>query len=397
MSFKTKLDSECSYIQCLKFLLSVQQISTREQVNYSAIKPRIDCSDPNPSAHKLKHSLNELIIPLGRDINPRFSSLAKAARIVKSSSFHVKKPISDKTESKSASLVKSSTFESLFEVGSQNSGAPDLESEIEKATQASVNQTESASSTDPLEDSTQPTMEVGLETVHHRHKLGWTEEYAVNPGGHDEMFSTQLLGKKHGATMDDSGPPHRIGESVSISVATNFHKDSTDTGRYNRSEDDIHIVDFEVTNSDTETTVVLKHLLATSSLSKENEATDSTNSGSSSANNHARRTTGSSSLWTMPAIEESDSEESESYYESEEIVTTPPLPIVPYTLSIPTVNLQDEDGTILETILKGREGLTESGDGDGTDATVDSGSDSHLVANYSPQTVYDDFGPSTKL
>ena len=386
---------------CLKFLLSrsIQQISTREQVNYSAIKPKIDCSDPNPSVHKLKHSLNELIIPLGRNINPRFSSSSgKATRIVKSSSFHVEKPVSDKTESKSASLVKSSTFESLFEVGSQNSGVPDLESEIEKATQASTNQTESASSTDPLEDSTQPAMEVGLETVHHHHKLGWTEEHVVNPGGHDKMFSeaysTQLLGKKHGATVDDSGLPHRIGENVG--VATNFYEDSTGTGRYNRDEDDIHVVDFEVTNSETETTVVLKHLLATSSLSKESEATDSTNGSSSSTNNHARRTTGSSSLWTMPAIEESDSEESESYYESEKVVTTPPLPIVPHTLPIPTVNLQDEDGTILETILKGSEGL-KSEDGEGTDATVGSGSDSHLVANYSPQTVYDDFGPSTKL
>lgn len=344
--------------------------------------------------------MNELIVPLGRNINPRFSSSSgKATRIVKSSSFHVEKPASDKTESKSASLVKSSTFESLFEVGSQNSGVPDLESEIEKATQASTNQTESASSTDPLEDSTQPAMEVGLETVHHHHKLGWTEEYAVNPGGHDGMFSetystAQLLGKKHGATVDDSGLPHRIGESVS--VATNFHEDNTDTGRYNRdSEDDIHVVDFEVTNSETETTVVLKHLLATSSLSKESEATDSMNS-SSSTNNHARRTTGSSSLWAMPAIEESDSEESESYYESEEVVKTPPLPIVPYTLPIPTINLQDEDGTILETILKGSKGM-KSEDGDGTDATVDGGCDSHLVTNYSPETVYDDFGPNTKL
>lgn len=369
--------------------------------------------------------MNELIVPLGRDINPRFSSTSssgKTARIVKSSSFHIEKPVSDnKTESKSSTLVKSSTFESLFEV---SQGAPDLESEIKKATQASTNQTESASlstAADPFEDSptTTNTMEVGLETVHHHHKFGWTEDsaYAVNPGHRrhdiDMMFSskpyssTKLQGKRqHGTTVEDSshGLPHRIGESgTGVHVATAFHEDSTgtDTARLDE-EDDIQVIDFEVTSSETETTVFLKHLLATSSLNKDTEE-----STDSSTSNHGRRSTGSSSaLWTMPAIEESDSEESESYYESEDIVTIPPLrlPIVPYTLPIPTVNLQDEDGTILEVILKGREGVTESAvddneadDGTGA-ATVDSGSDSLLVANYSPQTVYDDFGgPSTKL
>ena len=417
-------------------LPSIQQISTRI-VNFRAsAKSRIDCSDPNPSAHKLKHSLNELTVPLGRDVNPRFiSSSGKTAKIVKSSSFHVDKPVSvDKTESKSATLVKSSTFESLFEVDSQKSqGVPDLETEIEKATQASTNQTESASSvTTPLEDSSNPAtiMEVGLETVHHHHKLGWTEDsYTAvpDPGDHsvhDMLFSeaaysgTQPPGKKYGATASENsgyGLPHKIGEnSCDVHVAsTTFHEDS-DHGDHTATtpdEDDIQVVDFEVTNSETETTVILKHLLATSSLSKEttDEATDAATNGTQShsrttKNNHGRRSAkGSSSqtLWTMPSIEESDSEESETYYESEDaIVAPPPLPIIPYTLPIPTVNLQDEDGTILETILKGREGLKssdEGGDGNGTGAIVDRGSDSLLVANYSPQTVYDDLGPSTKL
>ena len=266
-------------------------------------------------------------------------------------------------------------------------------------------------------------MEVGLETVHHHHKFGWTEDstYAVDPGHRhdiDVMFSSKPVysnkeqqGKRpHGATDFSHGLPHRIGESGSTGVhaATAFHEDSTagtDTARLDE-EDDIQVIDFEVTSSETETTVFLKHLLATSSLNKETNTEESTDSSTS---NRGRRSSGSSSaLWAMPAIEESDSEESESYYESEDIVTTPPpLPIVPYTLPIPTVNLQDEDGTILEVILKGREGVTESADmddsgardsNDETGATVDSGSDSLLAANYSPQTVYDDFGgPSTKL
>ena len=348
--------------------------------------------------------MNELTIPLGRDINPRFTSRAlKASRLVKSSSLHIEKPI-DKTESES-SLVKSSTFDSLFEVDSQKSGIPDLETEIEIATQASTNPTKSVSSASP-EDS--PAMEVGLETVHHHHKLGWTEpEYAMNGAvGHNMMFSEAAYstqGKKYedAVNSDDLNDIHRTpGESA----ASTCHEDSkADTfggqrafeyshtvPRYSRDqfdEDDIQIVDFEVTNSETETTVVLKHLLALSSLrEKENETTGTTS-------NHVSRSTGSSPLWTMPAIEESDSEENESYYESEEVVTPPPsVPIVPYTLPIPTLNLQDEDGTILETILKGTEGLKTDNDGN---ATVDS-SDS-LVAKYSPKTVYDDFGPSTNL
>ena len=370
-------------------------------VNYRAkAKSRIDCCDPNPSAHKLKHSLNELIVPLGRDINPRFTSSAKASKVVKSSSFHVEKPV-NKTESES-SLVKSSTFESLFEIGSS---VPDLESEIKKATQASTNPAESASST-PLENS--PAMEVGLETIHHHHKFGWTEsEYAEN-GGHDAMFSEaySTQGKKHEATVNS--PVHNGNHRLAGKSVTPTYEDSnTDTfGVYSdtspsysrHDEGDLQVVDFEVTNSETETTVVLKHLLALSSLSKEKETTDEatySTSHNSSTNNHVRRSTGSSSLWTMPAIEESDSEESESYYESEEIVKTPSVPIVPYTLPIPTINLQDEDGTILETILKGTKGL--NSEEDGTDATVNSGSDS-VVVNYSPQTVYDDeLGPSTKL
>lgn len=444
MSIKTELGLEHIQLYAVFevcFCLVQQISSTREQVtDYSAVKSRIDCSDPNPSAHKLKHSLNELIVPLGRDINPRFTGSAsgKAARIVKSSSFHVEKPRSV-SESKSAStLVKSSTFEALFEVGSQKSpeGVPDLESEIEKATQASTNQTESASTAstlDPLEDSssTTDTMEVGLETVHHHHKLGWTEEYTASSGDHEVIFTSETYrstaaelprGRKHRANAvwprgeSESDLPHRSSFRGSSGVtATTIHEEDSSTvdmaatARLSDAGplDDIQVVDFEVTNSETETTVILKHLLATSSLSKENvadEDTDQSTQGSiGTKSKHGHRSTGSSSLWTMPSIEESDSEESESYYESEEIVATPPLPIVPYTLPIPTVNLQDEDGTILETIIKGREGLKSAeeaeGEKDGTDATVgqSSGSDSLLVINYSPQTVYDDFGPSTKL
>ena len=346
--------------------------------------------------------MNELIVPLGRDINPRFSSSGKTTRIVKSSSFHVEKP-ADKTESES-SLVKSSTFESLFEVGS---GVPDLESEIKKATQDSTNPIESASSTPlALEDS--PAMEVGLETVHHCHKLGWTEEYAVN-GGHDVTFSKtySTQGEKHEATVNTpayNDNQRLTGESVTPTYHEDnnadtfgeYHPDDTAPSHSRHDEGDLRVVDFEVTNSETETTVVLKHLLALSSLSKEKETNEATDNNGNGTNSHVRRSTGSSSLWTMPSIEESDSEESESYYESEEVVTTPPLPIVPYTLPIPTINLQDEDGTVLETILQGTEGLKSEEDGTDATCTVDGGNG--LVANYSPKTVYDDeLGPSTKL
>lgn len=248
-------------------------------------------------------------------------------------------------------------------------------------------------------------MEVGLETIY-QHKLGWGEIdtfsgsndndvrklQATAEDGYDEQVKKS---KESSTSADDTPSLHngiKTGEDVSAhhkdvqpSTVNSFGENcvfvrSGIASGYQPSDEDINVVDFEVTNSETETTVVLKHLLALSSLrEKENETTVS----------NVSRPTGSTALCTMPAIEESDSEENDSYYESEEIVTTP---IVPYSLPIPTVNLLDEDGVVLETILRGREGLEIDGN-----AANNVDTSSTTDTNFTTKTVYDDLGPSTKL
>ena len=389
----------------------IQQIHDHP-VDYSAkAKPKIDNSDPNPGIHKLKHSLNDLVIPLGRALNPRFvatTGLTSKSSLVKSTSFHTAVDVDDHSNSTAkSSIVKSSTFDSVCAIESSATPNTSPESETVLVTKDS-NPTESLSKAIPdSEDSenTSMAMEVCRETVRPQHKLAWGDDYTTNGEGHDDnsmMFDETLeicdTGKGvksiNGRT---SGYSSRRAAFYEESVPT-YHRDrkmnlfgkrrafecpiSAPTCEEDEcEEEDMNIIDFEVTNSEKETTVVLKHLLALSSLrEEENDITDSTTSGASMS-------TGSTTLHAMPSIEESDSEESENYYESEDIAATvtTPTPIVPYTLPVPTVNLVDEDGTVLETILQGREALSKKD----TD-TVDSDS-------YSPKTVYNESGPSTQL
>ena len=353
----------------------------------------------------MKHSLNELTIPLGRAVNPRFREEPSKSRLVKSSSFHT----AEEAEclKSASSLVKSSTFDSLLDIDapttesafslleadretitahskSENKSStgeidsptttetsvPLLETERESSLLSESKSTESIQqdqSVAPSLDSNNTAADIMEVAMQPRHKLAWGE--AVYP--HSSVNRTS-----HSVLYDESYSPQEHGHYSRGMPARNGN------GHHNSSDHDVDIVDFEVTNSETETTVVLKRILAMGSLG--NEVSD----------NHVARP--KPSTWTMPSIEESDSEESETYYESEDIVTTPtaPLVLVPYTLPIPTVNLVDEDGTVLETILQGRGELTD-GDED-TINTIQVVSDSFVV-DYTPKTVYDESGPSTAL
>lgn len=403
-------------------------------MNYRArVKSKIDCSDPNPAVHNLKHSLNELIIPLGEKVNPRFENVSSnswsKSRLVKSSSFHAIDE-ADELKSSTSSLVKSSTFDSLLEIDSTTE--PSLESEIkESAASLSNPSPTTANSIDnvPSENDSDSAMQVGLETFHHHHhKLAWGAHYPTNGRRHIHSKNNHLLfdetlesyggdvprGKfsqingcsssmqqnvRAAGYYDERVPSnyHRNGKTLNSfggKQTFNEHSDTAAIQEYDndqqneKEEEDLNIVDFEVTNSETETTVFLKHIWARSSL---NDDEDKTNMNSVLKSNGSRT---SGPLWTMPSIEESDSEESESYYESEDaVIVTTPVPNVPYTLPVPTVNLVDEDGTILEVILQGREGL--SPEDLETTNTVDS--NSSAAVEYTPQTVYDDLGPSTRL
>lgn len=367
--------------------------------------------------------MNDLIIPLGRDLNPRFAATTGSSKssLIKPTSFHTVIGETDDSKSTAKSSIKSSTFDSLCAIDSSTTPVNTIESETDQAVSVIKDSdlTESPSKASPdSEDSrnSSTAMEVCRETVRPQHKLAWGEVYTTNGEGHDDncmIFDETLeIGdtgqgmnsiSRHSSGYSSRMPRNKVRAAFYEESAPTYHKDrkmnlfgrrrafecpisvptcEEDECEEEEEEDkDMNIIDFEVTNSEKETTVVLKHLLALSSLrEEEDDTTDGTTSGTS-------RSTGSSTLWTMPAIEESDSEESENYYESEDITpaVATPTPIIPYTLPIPTVNLVDEDGTVLETILQGRGALSE-------EDTNTIGSDS-----YSPKTVYDELGPSTQL
>lgn len=371
--------------------------------------------------HKLKHSLSELTVPLGRRLNPRFTTGSSAgSRLVNSSSFHTISEVKELKSASKSSIVKSSTFDSLCTV---DSPAKSLESEIEEALSVAE---DTSPPTDidsrvPLDtednNNNNIAMEVCLKTVHPQRKLAWGEDCTTKNGGdhHDNgMTFDEIRDNVQGMnSVTNSMDRYSARMPHSSTRADAFYEESATGYRRGRKmspfgrrrafecpispptceiderdEDDVNIAGIEVTNSEKETTVYLKHILALSSLrEEENDSTDST------ATNTAQRSTGSNSLCAMPSIEESDSEESENYYESEDVasVTTTPSPIVPYTLPIPTINLVDEDGTILDTILQGRDGLSAQ------DVNTIDHSSSDIRVGYVPKTVYDELGPSTQL
>lgn len=362
---------------------------------------------------------------MGRDLNPRFATTTGSSKssLVKSTSFPaVVSEVDDSKSTTKSSIVKSSTFDSLCAIDSSATPNTSLESEIDQTVSVTKdsNPTESPSKVPPnSEDSENSTMamEVCRETVRPQHKLAWGNDYTTHREGHDDngmMFDETLeicdtrQGVKsinsHTSGYSSRMPRNKVRAAFYEESVPTYHRDRK-TNLFGRRrafecpispptceedeceeeeevDNDMNIVDFEVTNSEKETTVVLKHLLALKE--EENDMTDSTTS-------ETAMSTSSTTLWAMPAIEESDSEESENYYESKDITptVTTSTPIVPYTLPVPTVNLVDEDGTVLETILKGREALSEK-DSDTNSVEIDSDS-------YSPKTVYSELGPSTRL
>ena len=333
----------------------------------------------------MKHSLKELTVPLGRDINPRFGvSRSSKSGLTKSSSFNTAEEVDDRL--RSTSLVKSSSFDSLFQVSALTAeiSVSQIKTEEGKTSLASsesenrsTENIQEAELEEPVldQDSSNTDMEVAVHPT--QHKMAWGEGlgyHSRNRGNHNAM-------------MFDGGFTHHEHDCYSGIAAGN--------GSTHRHHDNgIDIVDFEVTNSETETTVVLKKILAMSSLRDEEN-----NPTGNNRITRSRSSSGTSSpLLMMPAIEESESEEEEeNYYESEDIITTPALPIVPYTLPVPTINLVDEDGTILETILQGRAGEIEEESDELVNDTVHVVGDSFVAVGYTPQTVYDESGPSTAL
>ena len=270
-----------------------------------------------------------------------------------------------------------------------------------------------------------------METLHHHRRLAWGNGFATNGRSHihnhnaiynetlDRYNNDSPTKKFTSSSVNRYSPPSQrydIRAPYYEERIPGFHKntklmnsfggkqhfelseqsnendsdqsDEEEEEQEKEEEGDLDIVDFEVTSSEIETTVFLKHLLAQSSLREEENETNS--------NNDSSRTSGlTSAAWAMPSIEESDSEESENYYESEDAVIAPTMPLLPYTGAVPTVNLVDEDGSHLEMILQGREALS-VGEQEELFIAADT-ADSSRAVKYTPQTVYDDYGPSTKL
>lgn len=287
------------------------------------VKSRIDQSDPNP-AHKLRHSLEELTIPEGEKLNPRF--------------------LKERLPSKSPHLQKSRTFDSISQLLKE-----------EEHTDSSLDWTETLprsatyeflSCIEPLADS-EPISTLSKSSNNtDSKKMSTVVDYSPSNGvkrklyfddgesndHHQEGVETHSNYNDASIEPELSVSQHEMKGQNAFTINEEGASDSLASNCTNGQSGDLGIYDIEISNSVSETTVVLKHILA---LSGKN---GSANSTSNSA--------------VMPIIEESETEEEEE----EEEQVYPKLELAPYTLAhpIPELMISDEDGSIVETITVGK-------------------------------------------
>ena len=287
------------------------------------VKSRIDQSDPNP-AHQLRHSLEELTIPEGQKLNPRF--------------------VKQRLPSLSPSLQKSRTFDSISQLLKEEEANSSISSYQTQAQLPRSATFEFLARIEPLIDTEPDSTSVGnsevMSTVMAHDYVpcnGVKRKLYFNDGvslmDHQEDVTTKIISthSDHNHVPIQPGL-HSAHNEVQVQTAFTIDQEegaseSTELDRTNGYSEVLDIYDIEVSNSASETTVVLKHLLALSGK------TGSSNSTSNST--------------SMPIIEESESEEEEVDY--------PKLQLGPYTLPhpVPELLISDEDGSIVETISIG--------------------------------------------
>ena len=269
------------------------------------MRSKIDQSDPNP-AHKLQHSVEDLTIDSrqGRQINPRFSS----------SRFASQKP----AFSRGRTVDFNDRFPhhcSLVDYRYKRSASVD-------------------SPLGPIQSRPASTFPVRKERVPKLAHMSRVAEAPKETDFFEEAEEDEVLsGAKVSSELDQR-------ERTSAAFAALAEEEEEQESAPEAGSSDMGIYGMEVTNSGTETTVVLKHLLAL-----------------------ARKQSPETNL-DMAIIEEDELEEEEEYYESHDSVLASPASVgstfqLPHP--IPRLVVTSEEGELVETVVdKARSSLSVS-------------------------------------
>ena len=256
------------------------------------MKSKIDQSDPNP-AHKLRNKVEDLIIEEGKEINPRFSNRRNFYKRSDTDSWDHFPKSSDRREKYLAKYrqQRASSLDS-FQPRSEFSSALPFKRDTRSGRMTTFAQNRLPMKTSPLQNDIFEEIE---------------EESVSNSIPVNTELSTGPICSKA------------------------FMENSCVTDGESKSTDSANIYDIEVTNSPSETTVVLKHLLALSGKRKSSLPSQSNAS--------------------MTIIEE-DEEDEEEYYESEDTVpsVTPIIYRLPHP--IPRLIITDEIDGLVETVIE---------------------------------------------
>lgn len=290
---------------------------------YANVKSKVDQSDPNP-AHKLKRTLSDLTSDeeQGQKINPRFSTTTTATKFAGSrvgpdlqrrstvdynsdrfpQSFGAQRarvsPSTAGVRSSAAVLRKSGSLDSpLRQSGGRVAAAS---SSKFSAVPSSLSRASAAMTTKSTKMS-ELTEEEEEEVVEKQKSGGDNGRVSFEEAEEDEFLNgASVEGSELGRRVinpiafafveEESDAPSRLEDDET--AVPQFLGEGGDAG----DDNDLGICGVEVTNSSTETTVVLKHLLA---LSNKNRGS-------------------SASASDMAIIEEDELEEEEEYYESKD-------------------------------------------------------------------------------
>lgn len=299
----------------------------RSAGRYANVKSKIDQSDPNP-AHKLKRTLSDLTSDSeqGREINPRFSSATTTAATSSSSRYAARPDLQRRSRTvdyngdrfprsfgtqrtrvpSTGTGVRSSAAAVLRKSGSLDSPLHPASSKEFSPVPSSLSQATSAAMTTKCEMSElAEEEEEEVEVKREKEQSGGDNgRVSFEEAEEDEFLS--------GASVEGS----ELGRRVINPVAFAFIEEESDAPSKQEGDetaplfldegedDDLGICGVEVTNSSTETTVVLKHLLALSGRRSQSH-------GSSAA------------AADMAIIEEDELEEEEEYYESKDTPLSP--------------------------------------------------------------------------
>ena len=281
---------------------------------YANVKAKVDTSDPNP-AHKLSRTLSDLTIKEGKQINPRFSSTT-----------------SDRTSPRGTSgSVTTKDRQSFSRVkGERETG---IKSPFAK---------ERASS-ELISKEKMPSMKRGIASQNSPFRRREVRAPAVATQKKNTRSADILRddAREEAGAVIDRGVPKRplISQAFSeVPDITMEESEEQDLG-------DVGVCGIEVSNNKTETTVVLKHILA---LGRQNDNTSKSQSQSSSPTAKG-----------LIIVEEDELE----FYESEDKVKAPSEIPRSYSLPnlIPRLVVTSEDGELVETVVMDARKLESTG------------------------------------